>query len=199
MLGAVDDSADWVAVSQIADRYRVTRQAVSKRVAKFREGGKLQTRGEGRNLRVHLPTYVALVAETHDPAQDLRNRAVKREDQEAPLAASAEPEKRLDPVKFDEAAAREKNAKAALAEMQLAQKRGELVPAREIERAAIEAGTSIAQAVNAIKSSSGKLYAAAKGGEEALHIELLAAVNAALGTIGDAMAKLAARGASETD
>lgn len=197
MFGAVDDSADWVAVSQIADRYRVTRQAVSKRVAKFREGGKLQTRGEGRNLRVHLPTYAALVAETHDPAQDLRNRSVKREDQEAPLAA--EPEKRLDPVKFDEAAAREKNAKAALAEMQLAQKRGELIPAREIERAAIEAGTSIAQAVNAIKSNSGKLYAAAKGGEEALHIELLAAVNAALGTIGDAMAKLAARGASETD
>ncbi|WP_424363591.1 hypothetical protein [Methylocystis parvus] len=196
MHGAVDDQ-DWVSVSEIADRYKCTRQNVSKRVKGFREANRLQVKGAGRGLRVHLPSYAALVAETHDPAQDLRNRNVKRPADDEPAAPNEK--KHAGQPHFNDAAAREKSAKAELAELQLAQKRSELVPVREIERAAVETGTSIAQIVNALKAQSGKLYAASKGGEEALHIELLGIANAMLGSIAESMAKLAARGATEAD
>lgn len=195
MQGAVDETADWVAVSQIAERFRVSRQAVSKRVAKLREGGKLQTRGEGRALRVHLPTYESLVSEAHDPAQDLRNRHVKRSDDEEAVAPKAESPR--EPSVFDNAAAREKNAKAQLAELQLAQKRAELVRARDLEGAAVEIGTTIAQIVNANMSQFGKVYAAARAGEDAVRIEMLAIKQNMLQSIAEAMGKIAARGATE--
>lgn len=196
MQGSVDETGDWVAVSALAERYGVSRQAVSKRVGKFTDKGQLPTRGAGKSLRIHLPTYAQLVSASHDPAQDLRNRNVKRlEAADDALLIDAPPQQQ----KFNDAAAREKNAKAQLAEMQLAQKRGELVPVREIEAAAIETGTKIAQRLSAMKASAGKLYAASKGGEEALHIELLAMVNATIVGVGEDMAQLAARGATESD
>lgn len=196
MQAAVDETGDWVAVSALAERYGVSRQAVSKRVGKFADKGQLPTRGTGRGLRVHLPTYAQLVAASHDPAQDLRNRHVKRSESfDDALPIDAPPQQ----PKFNDAAAREKNAKAQLAEMQLAQKRGELVPVREIEAAAIETGTKITQRLNALKAAAGKLYAAAKGGEEALHIELLAMVNATIVAVSEDMAQLAARGATDPE
>lgn len=84
--------------------------------------------------------------------------------------------------------------------MELARRRGELVPAREIEAAAVEAATAIAQRVASLKAKSGQFYAAGhQGGEEALHILLVESVNGILAHIADDMAKLAARGAEETD
>jgi DNA-binding transcriptional ArsR family regulator len=217
---------DWVAVEALASRYSVTKRAVQKRVAKFRDAGQLTVRQHGKTFLVHGPTYERLVGEAFDPAQALRNRHVKRgadRGQAPPVAREAVAEaldlaqrsaidaasldERVgdapvagpEPSRFNDAAAREKNAKAQLAEMQLAQKRGELVPVREIEAAAIEASTRIAQRLNAMKACAGKLYAAAKGGEDALHVELLAIVNAAIAAVGEDMAALAARGAPEPD
>jgi hypothetical protein len=197
---AIDDQ-DWIAVDALADRYGVSKRAVQKRVAKFREAGRLSVRQVGKSFKVHGPTYDQLVADAFDPAQELRNRHVKRRAGEAAEALPIEPRQQSapEPSRFNDAAAREKNAKAELAEMQLAQKRGELIPVREIEAAAIETGTKITQRLNAMKAVSGRLYAAAKGGEEALHIELLAVVNAAIAAVGEDMAQLAARGATDPD
>jgi DNA-binding transcriptional ArsR family regulator len=197
---AIDDQ-DWIAVDALADRYGVSKRAVQKRVAKFREAGRLSVRQEGKSFKVHGPTYDQLVADAFDPAQELRNRHVKRRPGEAGEALPIEPRQETapEPSRFNDAAAREKNAKAELAEMQLAQKRGELIPVREIEAAAIETGTKITQRLNAMKAVSGRLYAAARGGEEALHIELLAVVNAAIAAVGEDMAQLAARGATDPD
>lgn len=193
--GAVDESADWVAVSDLAQRYGCTRQNISKRVGKLREAGRLPTRGDGRSLRVHLPTYAEIVAASHDPAQDLRNRGVKREE-----SAPAGPRRFApSPSEYDSASAREKKAKAELAELQIAQRRGELVQVREIADASIEAGTSILQTVTSIKSKSGILYAASRGGEDALRVALVQMANDALAQIAESMSKLAANGATETD
>lgn len=189
MQEAVDETGDWVAVSALAERYGVSRQAVWKRLANHRQ--KVPTRGERKSLRVHAPTYAQLVAETLDPAQELRNRNVKpsaRRPDPSPEPIAIEPPP--EPSRFNDAAAREKNAKAELAEMQLAEKRGELVPAREIEAAAIEAGAKIRQSVEAMRARAGQLYAASKGGEEAVQIELNFIVAATAGAIGDAMAAL---------
>lgn len=197
------DEKDWASVSQIASMRGVARQAISKRAKKFRASGELPTRGDGKSLLLHLPTFEALAAQTHDPAQDLRNRNAAHRTGRSVLVEDGDSTSRFqshtETVKFTDAAAREKNAKADLAEIRLAQQRGELIPAREIERAAIEAGTSIAQAFAALKSQSGKLYAASKGGEEALHIEHVGMINAAISSVGEAMAKLASRSTSETD
>jgi hypothetical protein len=199
------DDQDWIAVDALADRYGVSKRAVQKRVAKFRGAGRLSVRQDGKSFLVHGPTYDQLVADAFDPAQELRNRHVKRAGGNRPAEASEAPpiEPRQDsapePSRFNDAAAREKNAKAELAEMLLAQKRGELIPVREIEAAAIETGTKITHRLNAMKAVSGRLYAAAKGGEEALHIELLAVVNAAIAAVAEDMAQLAARGATDPD
>jgi len=209
---SVVDDADWASVSDVARQRGVTRQAISKRVKHLSGRGELSTRGEGRALRFHLPTFDALTAASHDPAQDLRNRhqrlAAAEVDAEPQRTETAK-DKRQTPVSapelanpssYDAASAREKNAKAELAEMRLAQERGELVKVRDIEVAAVNAGTKIAQAVSAMKAKAGKLYAAAAtGGEEALHIELVKAVNDVLKEIGDSMANLAALGAEESD
>jgi len=193
------DNGEWVAVSQIAERRGVSRQAISKRVLKL--GERLPTRGAGRGLRVHLPTFDALDAQMHDPAQDLRNRASARPApaaEDAPEAPPGPPAPR-EPSEYDSASARKKNADAEAAEMKLAQLRGELVPVREITNAAVVCGTEITQIVNGMKAASGKLYAASKGGEEALAIALLEMVNGAVVKIGDSLSKLAARGAPESD
>jgi hypothetical protein len=193
------DNDDWVAVSTIAERRGVTRQAISKRVGKL--GARLPTRGVGRSLRVHLPTFEELAGESHDPAQDLRNRVQKRaapvdDDAPRPSVAPAAPR---EPSEYDSASAQKKRADAELAQMKLSQARGELVPVREIANAAVTCGTEIGQIVTGLKANAGKLYAASRGGEEALAICLTELTNAALGKVADSLAKLAARGAAESD
>jgi hypothetical protein len=187
----VEDEEDWASLSDIARLRGITPQAVWKRVRSFELRGQLSTRRRGRAKLIHLPSFDALAAATHDPAQELRNRNVRRR---ARSPTSLPIESPPEPSKFNDAAAREKNAKAELAEIQLAQKRGELVPVREIEAATIEAGTKITQRLNAMKAQTGRLYAAAKGGEEALHIELLALVDATIAAIGEEMMQIAANG-----
>lgn len=210
---ARNDDTDWVSVSNLARERGVSQPAISKRIKALSESGQLTTRQSGRRVLIHRPTFEALAAAAHDPAQDLRNRhqrsgSESESSSDEPSGESAK-EKRQRPVvaqdlanssSYDSASAREKNAKAELAEMRLAQERGELVKVRDIEVAAVNAGTKIAQAVSAMKAKAGKLYAAAAtGGEEALHIELVKSVNDVLKEIGDSMATLAALGAEESD
>jgi hypothetical protein len=82
--------------------------------------------------------------------------------------------------------------------MELAKRRGELVPARAVEAAAIKAATTIAQMLSSLKTKAGQLYAAGhKGGEEALHIVLVESINSVQTQIADAMANLATLGAAD--
>jgi hypothetical protein len=197
MQEAVDETGDWVAVSTLAERYGVSRQAIHQRLAKYRD--KIPATGEGKSLRIHAPTYAQLVAETLDPAQELRNRNIERSAQRGPSPEPTPLEAPPEPSKFNDAAAREKNAKAELAEMQLAERRGELVPAREIEAAAFEVLEKIAQRLASMKAQSGRLYSAAKGGEEAHAIALQGLVNDAIADIAADMKQLASRASAPTD
>lgn len=211
---ARNDDADWVSVSNLARERGVSQPAISKRIKALSEAGQLTTRQSGRRVLIHRPTFEALAAAAHDPAQDLRNRhqrgasasddspreLVEQSELLKPAASVETAKKPPKPSAYDDASTREKNAKAQLAEMQLAQKRSELIPVRDIEVAAIEAGTKIAQAVSSLKAKAGRFYAAgATGGEEALHVELVQSVNETLKEIGDSMAQLATLGAEESD
>ena len=164
------DETKWLSISELATRAGVARQVLGRRVKKFAAAGRLETRREGAKLLVDETAFERLVAAAHDPAQDLRNRRKRRG--RKPEADGEELET------YDEATRREKTAKAQLAEMQVAQKRGELVRATDLESAAARVGTSISQRVAELKSKSGKLFAAGvNGGEEGIHVALVEEVD----------------------
>ncbi|WP_198162440.1 hypothetical protein [Methylosinus sp. R-45379] len=145
---------------------------------------------------MHRPTFDELTAASYDPAQDLRNRHNKAEVSDAPASIRQSAAK---PSAYDDASTREKNAKAELAEMELMRRRGELVPVRDIETAAIETATAIAQSIAVFKSKCGRFYAVAvQGGQEALRVEMTSALDETLGQIAEKMAILAARDQDRT-
>ncbi|WP_148277124.1 hypothetical protein [Methylocystis sp. SC2] len=205
------DEEDWISVKRLAAIRGVSHQAVSKRVAFFMSKGLLQTRRLGKEKLVHRPTFDTLAAAAHDPAQDLRLRHVKGEHPAETVgsidAASAPdadeggppaPSGRADASAYDDASTREKNAKAAMAEMELARRRAELVPARELADAAVQVGTTIAQHVASLKHIAGRLYAAAQaGGEDAVRVILSDEVDRVTSAARDGLLKLAAEEASE--
>ena len=192
------DDGDWVSVSDLARKRGVSRQAISKRVKAL--AGRLATRGEGKSFRFHRPTFERIAA-AHDPAQDIRNRRSKANRIEGPSEArSVGAADQPAPNGYDDAATREKMAKAELAAMELARKRAELVLARDIEGAAIKVATTIAQHIVALKSKAGQLYAAGhKGGEKAIQVVLTEAVDSILRNVSDAMRKLAKEELSNSD
>lgn len=200
------DDPDWLSVSELAQERGVSRQAVSQRVAAFAAAGRLKTTGQRRSLRVHAPTFRQLVAASQDPAQELRLRHVTPKKiatapalAETPIAASIEdapadpgPRETARPSAYDDASTREKNAKAALAEIELAKRRGELVAVAEFEAAAMQVATKVAQSIGALRAQVTALYAAAQAGEDALHTALNLAIDRTLRTIAADMASIAA-------
>lgn len=197
---AEDD--DWISVKRLAAIRGVSHQAISKRAAFFMRKGLLQTRRVGKEKLVHRPTFDTLAAASHDPAQDLRLRHVKGEPPAEPLDEPASEADRGEPPAplglpgqsaYDDASAREKNAKAAIAEMELARRRAELVPARELGDVAALVGTTIAQQLAALKGLSGKLYAAANtSGEDGVRIILIGEVDRVVNAVRDDLLNLAA-------
>ncbi|WP_424361087.1 hypothetical protein [Methylocystis parvus] len=195
---AKDENADWVSVSDLAKARGVSHQAISKRVRSLSRRGTVPMRRAGKVLLIHRPSFEALAVALHDPAQDLRNRPRIPEAMEAiaqPISGAilsmATPLGDDRSGAYDDAAAREKNAKAALAEMELAKRRAELVPARDLEEACVKAATALGQRISALKSKFGQLYAAARGGEEALRVALNAEVDELSRAIAADMAALA--------
>jgi hypothetical protein len=211
MSGEKADQEDWVSVKRLAAIRGVTHQAVSKRVAGFMARGLLEPRRVGKEKLVHLPTFDSLAAASHDPAQDLRLRHAKGDPQRATgesIEAESAPNDdqgglpaplgRHGQSAYDDASTREKNAKAAMAEMELARRRAELVPASELADAALKVATTIAQHVAALKQIGGKLDAASKaGGEEAVRLILLEEIDRVTGAIRDGLLKLANEDVSE--
>jgi hypothetical protein len=206
------DEDDWISVKRLATVRGVSHQAVSKRVAFFVGRGLLQARRCGKEKLVHKPTFDALATASHDPAQDLRLRHVKGDPQRATgesiEAASAPGDDWGEPTAplgrrgqsaYDDASTREKNAKAAMAEMELARRRAELVPACELADAALKVATTIAQHVAALKQISGKLYAAAQaGGEDAVRLILSEEIDRVTEAIRQALMSLANEDADES-
>jgi hypothetical protein len=190
MTGQAVAEQDWISVGDLARLRGVSHQAISKRARNLAKAGQLPTRRIGKNKLIHVPTFDQLAAATLHPAQGIRNFKHGEPEIFEETPTLAEGVGKL-AGSYTSAVEREKNAKAELAEMQLAERRGDLVPASEIEAAAIEAGTKIRQAVEAMRAKAGQLYAAGKGGEEALAIELNLMVSATSGAIAEAMTALA--------
>jgi len=157
---------DWLPMSRVAELRGVSVQAVSKRIAGFMARGMIETRRVGKERLVHVPTYDALAAATHDPAQDLRLRHIKAA---APAGVENDPPAAFGQSSrsaYDEASAREKNARAELAELRLAEERGDLMRRRDIAPAVEKIAVAIRQRIETLRAISGRLYAAAMGGGE---------------------------------
>lgn len=182
-----DQAQKWRSISDLARKAGVSRQAIGKRVRSFAATGKLRTRRDGAALLVDAVAFERLVAAAHDPAQDRRNRRKRR----GAKADGATLET------YDEAATREKNAKADLAEMRAALQRSELVRASDLAGAAARVAASIAQRLAALKSKSGRLFAACQGGEEALHVALTVEVDGIVREIAADMRNLSCGDESE--
>jgi hypothetical protein len=196
MSAAEKDDGDWVSVTDLAQARGVSHQAISKRVRSLKRRGNLPTRRDGKAVLIHRPTFDALAAASHDPAQDLRNRAKPpqivpaKEVTETVATAIGAPQAGA----YDDAAAREKNAKAAMAEIELERRRGELVRARDLEDAAAVVGTAVSQRLAGLKALAGQLYAASKGGEDALRVMLAEKVAEIQRAIAEDMQKLVIEG-----
>jgi len=184
---ARSDDPDWISVTALAKERGVSQQAISKRIRSLSKRGQLPTRQIGKVLLIHRPTFEALAAATHDPAQDMRNRHQRT----VPALAAESPPKQLEadidavpidpqagesfssPASYDAASAREKNAKAELAEIQLAERRAALIEVKDVAPTAGEIGIKLQQIVRGLSAKAGKIYAAgAVGGEESTHIVL---------------------------
>lgn len=180
-------------MKRLAELRGVSQQAVSKRIAGFMARGMAEPRRVGKEKLVHLPTFEAFAATSHDPAQDLRLRHVKSA---APAVSENKSPARADDASksaYDDASAREKNAKAELAEMRLAEERGDLIRRRDIAPAVEKIATTINQRIATLKTLSGRLYAAAQaGGEEAVAVVMTEESERMLANIRDALLALAA-------
>lgn len=65
----------WVSMVELARMTGVSKQAVSKRVARYVSDGLLQVRQQGRSRMINAAAYTRLVRDMTDPAQSLRNPA----------------------------------------------------------------------------------------------------------------------------
>ncbi len=178
------DVAAWLPVFELARHVGVSRQAVHKRIGKL--GDRLAVKGEGRGMRVHVETYLALTGAAHDPAQDLRNhaqRSVPRGGAQpvpppsaplaAPFATIANPAPKPAVSEYEGEKTLSIRADRELRELKLAQQRRELVPVRDVEAAAAAIATGIRQRLDTLKASFTRLHAASRqGGEDAVRVEL---------------------------
>lgn len=125
----------WLSMTKLAAELGVTKQTVSERVKRL----KLELRpGKGREKLVDAAAYVRAAAETGDPAKQLALDTKEHLEPQAHGGAllrreAAEPQ---DPG-YRDAATREKLAKAQIAELELDERLGKLIPIAEVEDAMV--------------------------------------------------------------
>ncbi|MBA5779516.1 winged helix-turn-helix transcriptional regulator [Stappia sp. F7233] len=116
-----DADGVWLSIAAIARQKGVSKQAVSKRVARYVEDGLLETRRAGRETHVNLVVYDRLVGEMTDPAQELRN------------GGGGETLPAGDEGSYNKAKARRENYRAESERLDLEERIGNLVKRDEVE------------------------------------------------------------------
>lgn len=118
------DALVWVTLTQAATRRGVSKQAISKQVARLEAEGKIETRaGRGGAKLINIVAYERLVATDTDPAQALRNLS----EPAMPAAASA-----AAPTYMNSRAEREAY-QAEAARLDIAERIGDLVSRSDVE------------------------------------------------------------------
>jgi hypothetical protein len=147
-----------MSVSDIAEARRVSKQAISKQVARL--GNRVPTRKEGTRLLVDVEAFDRVTGSETDPAQALRNRDVN------PNAASAQPtflppEGAAKQIRDTSAGhdfsinrAKREGYDAELSRIALEREMGKLVPVAAVEDAMVHCAQNLVRIIDTLPSAS---------------------------------------------
>ncbi|WP_375764024.1 hypothetical protein ACE10X_02785 [Bradyrhizobium sp. Pha-3] len=175
------DSGLWLSVAELARLKNLSRQSVHERVRRLAQAGNIDTRGEGRSLRVNLAQYDLAVGSTGDAAREAGTATKAMADIDAPTSSA-----------FRDAQTREKQYTADLKYLELQQRLGELVPVAEAKAGARIMAESVLKVITRLPSHADALATAfTKAGVSQLRSELNAIVHNMRVEIADAFGVIA--------
>jgi len=185
----------WISISDLAKRKGIHRQSAKERVDRLVERGVLETRFEGRSRMVDLAAFDRAVGQVGDSTKE-QAEETKRQiniEETTPRLRDAQTER----AQYE----------ARLKALDLAERQGELVPIKDLERALVRAATAITRILDQSLNWSGDLAeAAANGGQSAVSRVLRQKGQAQRQAVAKALADLVeagkieeAEGGSETE
>jgi DNA-binding MarR family transcriptional regulator len=132
--------AGWMGVSELAIHRGVSKQAISKRVAALEARGAIKTRqGTGGVKLVHVAQFAKAVEETGDPSYELTGRGSKRG--QVPDYVYAEEQARKTAIQAD------------LAQLELEERLGYLLPRAEVEAAMVRCGEVMVRVIEQLQTN----------------------------------------------
>lgn len=177
------ESGLWMSLSEVAELKGISRQALSKRVAKLEAEGLLQTKpGGGGTKLINVAQYDRVIGAVGDAIKEIAAETVKETAPDAPAAAPA----------LRDAQTRSAQYTADLKFIELNEKIGALVPVADVADAATRAGEAIIRVIDRLPSHADVLAAAAgKDGIGAVRSELKSIARDLRQSIADAFTAMA--------
>ena len=156
-----------LSVSEIAQQKGVSKQAVSKRVARLEASGAIKTRrGPRGKALINIAEYDRAIGETGDLAH-------AQAPDDAPLFAAADSVSETASATYSREQAREKSYKAELARLDLDERLGKLVAVNDVAAAGSKIADALVRAIDQLPTRAGELLAASeRGGVEGIRAVL---------------------------
>jgi hypothetical protein len=180
---AADTGPLWLSVSELADRHGITPAAVSQRIATL--SGRVATKRVGGKRLVNVAQFASAVAEVSDLGRTTA-AAYKRSPAEETYTA---------------AQARKAAVQADLVALELAERRGSLVSARDVEQASVQCANVILSAISRLPAMAEDIYTVGlqDGGPPAVRKFLRVFVRGLRRQIAAEFSRLAAAGQRDTE
>ncbi|HRF08503.1 MAG TPA: MarR family transcriptional regulator [Xanthobacteraceae bacterium] len=181
---AGDEAGVWLTITELAERFEVSKATISERVTKFERDGLVKAKpGKGKVKLVNLATYIAAREQVGDP--------VKEQAAQTKAETAADGDEGRDP-RFRDAATKEKEFQAQLAEIRVGKELGRYIEAEFFVPAVEECAEVIARVLDRPLASAAELEAAARsGGVNAVRVALREIIREQRNAISDAMKRLA--------
>jgi len=142
--GTVDAGGLWLPISALAVEKRVSKQAISKRVARLKAQGLLQTRAGARgSIEINVAEFDRITGETTDLARSTSHAA--------PPAAPAPVDDPDAPI-YTKEQARKAAYTADLAKLELDERLGRVIQMADVESAMIRAASAIVRQMDQLPS-----------------------------------------------
>ncbi|WP_054308930.1 hypothetical protein [Mesorhizobium sp. 1M-11] len=147
----------WISISDLAKRKGIHRQSAKERVDRLVERGVLETRFQGRSRMVDLAAFDRAVGQVGDSAKEQAEETKRQINIEET------------PPRLRDAQTERAQYEARLKALDLAERQGELVPIKDLDRALVRAATAITRVLDqSLSWSSDLAEAAANGGQPAV-------------------------------
>lgn len=177
------DLGHWISVAELARLKNIARQSAGERVDRLENEGKITVKRDGRSKMINLAEYNFAVGEVGDASKEAGAATKAISDADDGPAPNNH---------FRDAQTREKQYAADLKYLELNERLGKLVPADEVEAAAIKAAEDIISLIDRIAGQAEAVAAAvAKDGATGARTKLKEIARDVRQGIATAMAKLA--------